>query len=84
MPRKVRDLLKDLQNAVLILCVVEWSEEDRVYIGRCPDLLTGIHGEDPVQLYAELCDVIEEVIEHFTSESRPLPTPRVRPMMAIA
>ena len=26
---------------------VEWSEEDQVYIGKCPDLITGIHGDDP-------------------------------------
>ena len=33
---------------------VEWSEEDQTYIGKCPDLLTGIHGDDPVRLYSEL------------------------------
>ncbi len=30
---------------------VEWSEEDQVYIGQCPDLITGIHGDDPLQVY---------------------------------
>jgi hypothetical protein len=29
---------------------IEWSEEDRTYIGKCPDLITGIHGDDPVKL----------------------------------
>lgn len=29
---------------------IEWSEEDQVYIGKCPDLITGIHGENPVSL----------------------------------
>jgi len=24
---------------------VEWSEEDQTYIGKCPDLISGIHGE---------------------------------------
>ena len=28
---------------------VEWSEEDQTYIGKCPDLITGIHGENPLQ-----------------------------------
>ena len=59
---------------------VEWSEEDQAYIGKCPDLITGIHGDDPVQLYAELCEVVEDVIAHFKSEARSLPPPRVRPM----
>jgi hypothetical protein len=36
---------------------VEWSDEDQVYIGKHPDLITGIHGEDPVTLYRELCEV---------------------------
>ena len=37
-------------------------------VGKCPDLITGIHGDDPVQLYRELCEVVEEVIAH----SKPL------------
>ena len=28
---------------------VEWSEEDQTYIGKCPDLITGIHGDDPIR-----------------------------------
>lgn len=63
---------------------VEWSEEDQVYIGKCPDLVTGIHGDDPVQVYQELCEVIEEVIEHFTKTGRQLPASRTRPMMEVA
>ncbi|MCD4763364.1 MAG: hypothetical protein K8R28_04985 [Desulfobacterales bacterium] len=63
---------------------VEWSEEDQVYIGKCPDLITGIHGNDPQQVYRDLCEVIEEVIHHFDSEKRPLPFPQVRPMRDVA
>ncbi len=63
---------------------VEWSEEDQTYIGKCPDLITGIHGNDPVKLYGELCEVVEEVIRHFKSENRTLPSPRIRPMQEIA
>lgn len=62
---------------------VEWSDEDQVYIGRCPDLITGIHGEDPRRLYAELCDVVDEVIQDFTSTGRTLPPVRVRPMLDV-
>jgi predicted RNase H-like HicB family nuclease len=62
---------------------VEWSDEDQVYIGKCPDLITGIHGYDPLQVYRELCDVVEEVIDHFEAEGRPLPTPRVKPMLEV-
>ena len=39
---------------------------DQVYIGRCPDLITGIHGSDPVTVFEELCQTIDEAIEHFS------------------
>jgi len=63
---------------------VEWSDEDQIYIGKCPDLITGIHGYDPVVVYGELCEVVQEVISHFNAEGRALPQPRVRPMSEVA
>lgn len=62
---------------------VEWSEKDQTYIGKCPDLITGIHGDDPVQLYSELCKVVSDVIRHFEAEQRPLPEPRIKPMQEV-
>ncbi|QWR77257.1 pilus assembly protein HicB [Candidatus Magnetomonas plexicatena] len=62
---------------------VEWSDKDQAYIGRCPDLITGIHGDDPVKLYSELCEVVDDVISHFEAEKRKLPTPRIRPMQDV-
>jgi predicted RNase H-like HicB family nuclease len=63
---------------------IEWSEEDQVYIGKCPDIITGIHGDEPIQLYRELCEVVEDVIQHFENENRPLPNPQIRPMKEVA
>ena len=63
---------------------IEWTEEDQIYIGKYPDLITGIHGDNPIQLYSELCDVIEDVIQYFTKEGRELPPPQVRPMREVA
>ena len=62
---------------------VEWNDEDQVYIGRCPDLITGIHGDDPVQVYKELGHVVQDVIDHFQEQGRELPPPRTRPMMEV-
>ena len=59
---------------------IEWSEEDEAYLGKCPDLITGIHGDDPTTLYAELC----EVVDHFEAEGRELPPARTRPMQEVA
>lgn len=63
---------------------VEWSDEDQVYIGKCPDLITGIHGDDPVKVYQELNEVVQEVIDHFQQSGRPLPEPRTRPMTEVS
>ena len=62
---------------------VEWSEEDGAYVGRCPDLITGIHGDDPLCVYGELCGVLEDVIAHFESEGCSLPAPQVKPMQEV-
>ncbi|GAB6043822.1 pilus assembly protein HicB [Endothiovibrio diazotrophicus] len=63
---------------------VEWSDEDQAYLGLCPDLITGIHGDDPVQVYRELCEVVDEVIEACDREGRSLPPVKVRPMREVA
>lgn len=63
---------------------VEWCEHDQIYIGKCPDLITGIHGDDPVQLYSELCEVVDDVISHFETEGRSIPKPCIRPMREVA
>jgi hypothetical protein len=46
---------------------VQWSEEDSVYIGYCPDLFIGgvCHGKNEHKVYAELCSLIGEDLEHF-------------------
>jgi predicted RNase H-like HicB family nuclease len=63
---------------------VEWSEEDQAYIGKCPDLITGIHGDDPVRVYQDLCEMLDEVISHFQESGRELPRSRTKPMMEIS
>ena len=35
---------------------IEWSDEDNAYLGRCPGVITRIHGSDPMRLYRELCE----------------------------
>ena len=55
---------------------VEWSEQDQVYVGKCPDLITGIHGDDPIALYGELCEVVEDIVNHLKAEGDYLPSCR--------
>ena len=62
---------------------VEWSDEDQVYIGRCPDLfLGGCHGDDPAQVYAELCGLVAETAADHRREGKPLSPVSVRPLAA--
>jgi predicted HicB family RNase H-like nuclease len=54
--------------------LVEWSEADQVFIGRCPLLFGGgIHGKDEASVYAELCKVAEEWVIFLQKEGRSLP-----------
>jgi len=55
---------------------VEWSEEDKVFIGRCPSLFFGgVHGDDEAAVYRELCEAVEEWIEIHEADGKPLPPP---------
>lgn len=58
------------------LKIVEWSEEDQCYVGRLPGLsFGGVHGEDEVAVYGELCEVLEEIIALHEKDNLPLPAP---------
>jgi predicted RNase H-like HicB family nuclease len=54
--------------------IVEWSEEDQCYVGSAPGLiLGGCHGDDEKQVFDELCRIVEEAIELYRKDSKPLP-----------
>jgi len=56
--------------------VVEWSEEDGCFIGSSPELFYGgCHGDDPRAVFDELCQIVEETVELYRQDGRPLPVP---------
>jgi predicted RNase H-like HicB family nuclease len=56
--------------------IVEWSEEDQCYVGSCPGLMYGgCHGDDEVSVFKELCRIVDEVIELYRQDGKPLPAP---------
>ncbi len=56
--------------------IVEWSEADQSYVGSAPGLmLGGCHGDDEQVVFRDLCRVVDEVIELYAKEGRPLPPP---------
>ena len=56
------------------LKIVEWSEEDKCYLGTCPGLmLGGIHGDDEMKVYRELREAVDEWIAIHQADEAPLP-----------
>jgi predicted HicB family RNase H-like nuclease len=77
---------KNWSNEKLWLCkmkerdrylkIVEWSEEDRCYVGAVPGWIGKCcHGEDEIKVYRELCSIVDEWIAIYKKEGRPLPPP---------
>lgn len=56
------------------LKIVEWSGQDKCYIGRVPGLaLGGVHGANEAQVYRKLCQVVDEWIEIYEEDGSKLP-----------
>lgn len=54
--------------------IVEWSEEDGVFVGQCPGIIGRCcHGPDEAEVYRELCEIVDEWIETFKKDGKPLP-----------
>jgi predicted RNase H-like HicB family nuclease len=54
--------------------IVEWSEEDQCYVGSAPGLVYGgCHGDDEREVFAELCQIVEEAIQAYKNDNKPLP-----------
>ncbi|MDE2815725.1 MAG: hypothetical protein OXM03_02575 [Chloroflexota bacterium] len=55
--------------------VVEWTEEDQCYVGSAPGLVYGgCHGDEERQVFAELCQVVDEAIHLYRVDGKPLPS----------
>lgn len=58
------------------LKIVEWSDEDNCFIGSAPPLVDQCcHGNDEAKVYKELCQIVDEYIEIYRRDGRPLPEP---------
>lgn len=56
--------------------IVEWSEQDQVFVGSCPGLFYGgCHGADEQEVFAELCQIVAETIESYRVQGKTLPEP---------
>jgi len=56
--------------------IVEWSEEDGCFVGQCPGIIGPCcHGDDEVEVYRELCQIVEEWLDIARQEHQELPPP---------
>lgn len=63
-----------MKDSARYVKIVEWSDEDQCYVGSAPGLIYGgCHGSDEKAVFAELCTIVDEAIELYRLESRPLP-----------
>jgi len=68
------------------LMFVRWSEEDRLYVGYCPDLFPAggvCHGATPVEAFTRLSEIVEDAVTTAETQGLALPPPRTRPMQEI-
>jgi predicted RNase H-like HicB family nuclease len=65
-----------MKDSARYVKIVEWSEEDQCYVGSAPGLiLGGCHGDDERQVFAELCQIVDEAIALYRRDGKPLPRP---------
>ncbi|MDD2708852.1 MAG: toxin-antitoxin system HicB family antitoxin [Verrucomicrobiae bacterium] len=65
--------------ASLYIKVVEWSEEDQCFVGKCPELFFGgVHGDDETDVYRQLCEAVEDAIESKLKHEDKLPDPALK------
>jgi hypothetical protein len=63
-----------MKDSARYVKLVEWSDEDQCFIGTSPGLMDGgCHGDDERAVFAELCEIVEEIIEIFKIDGDPLP-----------
>ena len=54
--------------------IVEWPDEDQCFVGSCPGLFYGgCHGEDEKKVFAEVCEIVDETVELYKKDGKPLP-----------
>ena len=63
-----------MKDSARYVKIVEWSEDDQCYVGSAPGLIYGgCHGNDEREVFAELCQIVEDVIETYKVDGKPLP-----------
>ena len=65
---------------------VQWSKEDGLFVGYCPDLFIGgiCHGADEQKVYRELIRLVAREIAERTQARQALPKKRAQVTVPVA
>ncbi len=65
-----------MKDSARYIKIVEWSEADQCYVGSSPGLIYGgCHGSDEKAVFDELCRIVEEAVDLYRRDGKPLPPP---------
>lgn len=65
-----------MKDSALYIKIVEWSDEDKCFVGQCPGIIGPCcHGDEEAKVYADLCLIVEEWIAAMKQDGKPLPSP---------
>lgn len=65
-----------MNDSARYIKIVEWSDEDQCFVGQCPGIVGPCcHGDNEAEVYAELCEIVDEWLELLRQEGQPLPPP---------
>ncbi len=65
-----------MKDSARYIKIVEWSEADQCYVGSSPGLIYGgCHGSDEKAVFDELCRIVEEAVDLYRKDGKPLPPP---------
>jgi len=63
-----------MKESALYVNIVEWSEKDQCFVGSCPGLFSGgCHDVNEVEVFIELCELVDQVLALYHRDSKPLP-----------
>jgi len=63
-----------MTDAARYVKIVEWSDADGAFVGRCPSVIGPCcHGLDEAAVYRELCQIVEDWLTLLRRDGKPLP-----------
>ena len=67
-----------MSNSAKYIKIVEWSDEDECFIGYCPGIIGPCcHGDNEVEVYEHLCEIVDELLVDAQETNNPLPPPTI-------